>query len=129
MRYLHRDVMLVPHPQGLLLAAKKQLESLVAGVYRPSLPRAMRVAGPSVYANFMSQVTNLRQGDFISEYDEYLASRIAFVITGGGLAAGEMVPEQWYLDLENQVFAELLNQEKTQSRIEYMLKKGKPLRN
>ena len=129
MRYLTRETLEVPHPADLLLVAKSQLRLLVDQVYQPRLPRDMRVAGPAMYANFMAQVTNLQQGAMISEYDAYLASRIAHVITGGGLPAGERVPEAWFLQLENQVFAELLAQSKTQDRIEYMLKNGKPLRN
>ena len=35
----------------------------------------------------------------------------------------------WLLDLERQCFMELLATEKTQARIEHMLKTGKPLRN
>jgi 3-hydroxyacyl-CoA dehydrogenase len=39
------------------------------------------------------------------------------------------VDEQWLLDLERRNFMELLATEKTQARIEHMLKSGKPLRN
>jgi len=40
-----------------------------------------------------------------------------------------LVDEQWLLDLERKHFMELLATEKTQARIEQMLKTGKPLRN
>ena len=40
-----------------------------------------------------------------------------------------MVDEQWFLDLEREAFIELLATEKTQARVDYMLKTGKPLRN
>ena len=48
---------------------------------------------------------------------------------GGDVETGSLVDEQWFLDLERQHFMELLATEKTQARIEYMLKNGKPLRN
>ena len=40
-----------------------------------------------------------------------------------------MVDEQWLLDLERKNFMELLAAQKTQDRVEYMLKNGKLLRN
>jgi 3-hydroxyacyl-CoA dehydrogenase len=39
------------------------------------------------------------------------------------------VDEQWLLDLERRHFVELAKTAKTQDRIEFMLKNGKPLRN
>jgi 3-hydroxyacyl-CoA dehydrogenase len=42
---------------------------------------------------------------------------------------GSMVDEQWLLDLERRNFLELLAMDKTQERIEYMLRNSKPLRN
>jgi 3-hydroxyacyl-CoA dehydrogenase len=42
---------------------------------------------------------------------------------------GSVVNEKWLLDLERKNFVELAKMEKTQARIENMLKTGKPLRN
>ena len=47
----------------------------------------------------------------------------------GDVDAGSVVDEKWMLDLERHHFMALLATEKTQERIEYMLKNGKPLRN
>jgi 3-hydroxyacyl-CoA dehydrogenase len=48
---------------------------------------------------------------------------------GGDIESGSCVDEQWFLDLERDAFIELLATEKTQARVEHMLKTGKPLRN
>jgi 3-hydroxyacyl-CoA dehydrogenase len=40
-----------------------------------------------------------------------------------------VVDEKWLLDLERKHFVELGGTAKTQERIEFMLKTGKPLRN
>jgi len=69
------------------------------------------------------------KGKFISEYDAFLARRIAFVISGGDVRDNAEVSDDVILTLERQAFIELLKQEKTQARIEHMLKTGKPLRN
>ena len=69
------------------------------------------------------------EGRFISEYDAFLANRLAFVMTGGELTAPQEVSEEYLLELERQVFLELVQQPKTQARIEHMLKTKQPLRN
>ena len=68
-------------------------------------------------------------GGFISEYDAYLARRIAYVVSGGEVAANSRIDEEVILRLERQTFIDLWKQEKTQARVEHMLKTGKPLRN
>jgi 3-hydroxyacyl-CoA dehydrogenase len=68
-------------------------------------------------------------GGFITEYEEKLGRTIAGVITGGDVAAGTPVAEQWFLDLEREAFLRLCGERKTLERIQHMLKKGKPLRN
>jgi 3-hydroxyacyl-CoA dehydrogenase len=50
-------------------------------------------------------------------------------LSGGRLAGPQTVSEQYLLDLEREAFLSLCGQPKTQERIQYMLKNGKPLRN
>jgi 3-hydroxyacyl-CoA dehydrogenase len=68
-------------------------------------------------------------GSYISEHDKLIATKVATVMCGGDIEGGSLVDEQWFLDLERQHFMELIATEKTQARIEHMLKNGKPLRN
>lgn len=70
-----------------------------------------------------------QMGGFASEYDRYLASQLAFVMTGGEISAPTLVPETYLLQLEREKFVPLLNQPKTQERIAHVLKTKKPLRN
>ena len=71
----------------------------------------------------------MRGGGYISEYDQHLANRLAYVICGGNVPAGTELTEQDFLDLEREVFVELCHEEKTQERIQHMLQTGKALRN
>jgi 3-hydroxyacyl-CoA dehydrogenase len=71
----------------------------------------------------------MRIAGHISEYDERVGRKIAFVLTGGDVPAGTRLSEQDLLDLEREAFLSLCGEEKTQARIQYMLMKGKPLRN
>ena len=74
-------------------------------------------------------LVNMKEGGFISDHDYEIGSRIATVICGGEVEPGSVVDEKWLLDLERHHFLELAKTEKTQARIEHMLKTGKPLRN
>jgi 3-hydroxyacyl-CoA dehydrogenase len=51
------------------------------------------------------------------------------VLAGGRLAGEHLVSEQYLLDLEREAFLSLCGNAKTQERIAYTLKTGKPLRN
>jgi 3-hydroxyacyl-CoA dehydrogenase len=66
---------------------------------------------------------------YVSEYDVFLAKRIAYVISGGETRANSTVGEETILELEKEAFLDFLKEEKTLARIEHMLKTGKPLRN
>jgi 3-hydroxyacyl-CoA dehydrogenase len=108
----------------------KQKALALAVNYRPSVPATdLKAPGRSVAASLSAQLWNMRMGGFITEYEEKLGRTIAGVITGGDLAAGTPVTEQWFLDLEREAFLRLCGEKKTVERIQHMLKRGKPLRN
>jgi 3-hydroxyacyl-CoA dehydrogenase len=109
--------------------AKLKAISLAAN-YRPGQPlTGLKAPGRGVAASIKSQLWNMQQGGFISEYDQYLAGMVADVITGGDVPAGTLITEEYLLDLEREAFVRLCGQKKTLERIQHMLKKGKPLRN
>jgi 3-hydroxyacyl-CoA dehydrogenase len=74
-------------------------------------------------------MVNMLEGGHISQHDYLIGSKVATVMSGGDVEGGSLVDEQWFLDLERSHFMELIATEKTQARIEHMLKTGKPLRN
>ncbi len=109
--------------------AKQKVIALAAN-YRPDRPlTGLKAPGRSIAASIKSQLWNMRMGGFISEYDEFLGSTIADVITGGDVPAGTLISEEYLLDLEREAFVRLCGQKKTLERIQHMLKKGKALRN
>jgi 3-hydroxyacyl-CoA dehydrogenase len=75
------------------------------------------------------QIADMASAGFVTEYDAFLARRIAAVIGGGDVRDNAVVDEDVILTLEREAFIDFLKQEKTQARIEHMLKTGKPLRN
>ncbi len=65
----------------------------------------------------------------VTDYDVQVAASLATVLTGGDCDITEPLSEQDVLDLERQVFTEIVKQAGTLARLEHMLKTGKALRN
>ena len=130
MGYLRRSDRIVLNRFELLHVAKEEAKAMNATAWRPPLhQRQIAVAGRTGIATLKAAMLNMREGGFISEHDYNIGCRVAETLCGGDVEAGSMVDEQWLLDLERKNFMELLATEKTQARIEHMLKNGKPLRN
>ena len=118
------------HRDRLLLDAKARAQALAAAGYAAPLPRAdLSAAGESVLATLELGVYLMRQGEYISDHDVKVAAQAARVLCGGKVSAGTPMSEQDYLDLEREAFLSLCGEKKTQERIAFTLKTGKPLRN
>lgn len=115
--------------EKLIYDSKMKVISLSQN-YRPKKPLTnMKAPGRSVAASIKSQLWNMRMGNFVTEYEEYLGSVIADVITGGDVNAGTLITEEYLLKLERDAFVQLCTKKKTIERIQHMLTKNKPLRN
>ncbi|MDP1941158.1 MAG: 3-hydroxyacyl-CoA dehydrogenase family protein, partial [Gallionella sp.] len=130
MGYLRSSDRIVMNRFELLHVAKEEAKALNATAYRPPLrQRQIAVAGRTGIATLKAAMINMKEGGFISEHDYDIGCRVAETICGGDVEAGSLVDEQWLLDLERKHFMELLATDKTQARIEHMLKHSKALRN
>ena len=117
------------NPHRLIGDAKELALSLVAA-YTPGRPRSdIKVGGESAFAMMKLGAWTARQGGYISDYDVVVAEKLAHVLSGGRLTGEQTVSEQYLLDLEREAFLSLCGNAKTQERMQYMLKTGKPLRN
>ena len=114
----------------LINDAKKVVLSMVKAGYRESRPKNdIPVAGESAAAAFKVYVQSLKNAGYATEYDTVVTSKLAYVLTGGEVRSGTLVSEQYLLDLEREVFLNLLGDERTLARIQHMLMYNKPLRN
>jgi 3-hydroxyacyl-CoA dehydrogenase len=130
MGYLKPSDVVIFHPAELLYVAKQQARAMAESGHRPPLaPTRIPVAGDTGIATLKMMLVNMKEGGFISGHDYEIGSRIAAILCGGEVEPGSVVDEKWLLDLERHHFVELAKTEKTQARIEHMLKTGKPLRN
>ena len=116
--------------ERVLSDAKARALDLVRAGYRPPAPRTdIPAPGENILATLKLGVHIMRQGDYITEYEVKLATKIAEVLCGGNITPGTPVSEQYILDLEREGFKSLCGEKKTQERIQYTLKTGKTLRN
>jgi 3-hydroxyacyl-CoA dehydrogenase len=113
----------------LIGEAKKDVLKMVDEGYTPPPKRKIKVLGQAAQGMVNAEISNMLNGKFISEYDAFLAKKIAYVISGGDVRDNAQIEEDVILTLERQAFVELIKQEKTLARIEHMLTTGKPLRN
>jgi 3-hydroxyacyl-CoA dehydrogenase len=114
----------------LVMDAKQRARSLVDAGYAPPVPRAdIPAPGESVLATLKLAVWTMREGKYISDHDVKVANWAAYVLAGGKVSPGTPVSEQYLLDLEREAFLSLCGEKKTQERIAFTLKTGKPLRN
>jgi 3-hydroxyacyl-CoA dehydrogenase len=113
-----------------LIGDAKEFVLELAKCYRPGQPRTdITVAGEPAYARMRLAAWQLRESGMISDHDFTIGKKLAFILSGGRVTARSAVSEQNLLDLEREAFLSLLGTRKTQERIQYMLKNGKPLRN
>ncbi|MDT8421702.1 MAG: 3-hydroxyacyl-CoA dehydrogenase/enoyl-CoA hydratase family protein [Desulfuromonadales bacterium] len=113
-----------------LIADAKQKVLALAVNYRPGRPlESLPAPGRSIAASIRTQLWNMHQGGFVTEYEKELGGIIADVMTGGDVPPGTEISEQYLLELERQAFLRLCGNRKTGERIQHMLKTGKPLRN
>ncbi len=113
-----------------IIRAKRRILELVENGYQAPLPATqIKVAGDPGIQTFNMMLYNMVQARQISPYDAVVGEKVATVLCGGEIDGGQMVSEEYLLDLERRVFIELCKESKTQERIEHMLKTGKPLRN
>jgi 3-hydroxyacyl-CoA dehydrogenase len=114
----------------LLLDAKAQASLLADQGYLASIPRTqIPVAGLAALPMLETGIFLMGEAGFASEHDQKVARKAAYVLCGGRVTPGSLVSEQYLLDLEREAFLSLCGERKTQERIAFTLKTGKPLRN
>jgi 3-hydroxyacyl-CoA dehydrogenase len=110
--------------------AKERALELVRSGYEPPQPRMdIPAPGENLLAALKMGIHLMRQGEYITEYEVKIGTKVAEVLCGGNVTPGTPVSEQYILDLEREGFKSLCGEKKTQERIQYTLKTGKTLRN
>jgi 3-hydroxyacyl-CoA dehydrogenase len=113
-----------------LLDAKAHVAALAQAGYIAPQPRT-QIPAPGIAALAALETGAFLMGEagYASEHDQKVAKWVAYILAGGRVTAGTLVTEQYLLDLEREAFLSLCGERKTQERIAFTLKTGKPLRN
>ena len=131
LRYLSPQDSISMNRDRQIADAKQLALDLVRLGYRPGRPRTdIRALGQPAFTKMKLGLHLMRRAEYISDYDVVVATQLAKVLSGGGeFTSPQLVSEQYLLDLEREAFLSLCGQKKTVERIQFTLKKGKPLRN
>ena len=128
--FLHESDNITMSRERVLADAKARALELVRAGYEPPQPRTdIPAPGENVLAALRLGVHIMRQGEYISDHEVKIATKVAEVLCGGNVTSGTPVSEQYILDLEREAFKSLCGERKTQERIQFTLKTGKTLRN
>jgi 3-hydroxyacyl-CoA dehydrogenase len=116
--------------ERLLLDAKAVALGIAEAGYAAPVPRTQIPApGLNALATLETGIYLMGEAGYASEHDQKVARWAAYILCGGRITTGTPVTEQYLLDLEREAFLSLCGERKTQERIAYTLKTGKPLRN
>ncbi len=129
MAILNPQDRIVMNHSHLLAEAKKEVLHMVAAGYKPPAPEPIYAAGRDALAALRIGAWMFKEGQYITQYDHHVASKLAYVMCGGELSRPQWVSEQYILDLEREAILSLFGEEKTQARMWSILQTGKPLRN
>ncbi len=124
-----RDIVVLNKDRQIATAKRYALQMVQDGYVKPIKRNDIKVLGQEVLGTFMVGADSMRAGNYISEHDQKIADKLAYVIAGGDLSGPAKVSEDYLIELEREAFLSLLGERKTLERIEHMLKTGKPLRN
>ncbi len=128
--FLSEGDLITMNRDRLLSDAKERALDLARAGYQAPVPRTdIPAPGENVLATLRLGIHLMRQAEYISDHDVKVGTKVAEVICGGNVSPGTPVSEQYLLDLEREAFKSLCGEKKTQERIQFTLKTGKPLRN
>jgi 3-hydroxyacyl-CoA dehydrogenase len=128
--FLHDSDNITMNRERVLTDGKTRALELVRAGYEPPQQRNdIPAPGENILAALKMGVHIMRQGEYITDHEVKIATKVAEVLCGGNVTSGTPVSEQYVLDLEREAFKSLCGEKKTQERIQYTLKTGKTLRN
>ena len=124
-----KDVVVVNKDRQIAMAKAHAKLMAEAGYTQPVKRKDIKVLGKQALGMFLVGTDAMEASNYISEHDQKIANKLAYVMAGGDLSEPTLVSEQYLLDIEREAFLSLCTERKTLERIQHMLKTGKPLRN
>ena len=113
----------------LLAEAKKEVVHMANTGYAPPPPEKIYASGRDMLGALQLGAHMFTEGKFITEFENVIANKLSYILSGGGLSKPQWVSEEYILDLEREAFLSLCGEAKTQELMWALLNTGKPLRN
>ena len=127
--YLQKEDKIVVNRDHILTEAKQEVLKMAEGYQIPE-NETFKLPGKSGRLVLEGTLKGFVKSRKISEHDALIGRKLGYVLTGGDKGGPfTSVDEQYLLDIEREVFVSLAGEQKSIDRIEYMLRRGKPLRN
>ena len=127
--YLQKDDHIVVNRDHILSEAKNEVIAMAEDYTVPEV-ESFKLPGKSGRLVLEGTLKGFVKSGKISEHDALIGRKLGNVLTGGENGGPfYAVDEQYLLDIEREAFISLCGEQKSIDRIEYMLKRGKPLRN
>ncbi len=124
-----KDIVVVNTARQLATAKAVARQMADIGYTKPPTRNDIKVLGKQALGMFYVGTDSMEASKYISEHDQKIADKLAYVMAGGDLSEPTLVSEQYLLDLEREAFLSLTGERKTLERLQHMIQKGKPLRN
>ncbi|WP_046744328.1 3-hydroxyacyl-CoA dehydrogenase/enoyl-CoA hydratase family protein [Kordia zhangzhouensis] len=124
-----KDIVVVNKDRQIATAKAHAKLMAESGYTQPIRRKDVKVLGKQALGMFLVGTDSMEASNYISEHDQKIANKLAYVMAGGDLSEPTLVSEDYLLDLEREAFLSLCTERKTLERIQHMLKTGKPLRN
>ncbi len=124
-----KDIVVVNRARQIATAKMVARQMADIGYTKPVPRKDIKVLGKQALGLFMVGTDSMEASRYISEHDQKIANKLAWVMAGGDLSEPTLVSEQYLLDLEREAFLSLSGERKTLERLQHMIQKGKPLRN
>jgi 3-hydroxyacyl-CoA dehydrogenase len=115
--------------KAFLLHEAKQEVLRMAAAFQPVQERTLRLPGKGGSEALKLAVKDFQLQGKATAYDGVVLGELADVLCGGDVSPVQEITETRILELEAEAFTRLCGHEKTQARMEFILQKGKPLRN
>lgn len=127
--YLRESDEIIINRTHILHRAKKAVLEMSSEYKIPEV-QTFKLPGTSGRLVLDGSIKGFLKSKKISDHDAHIAKKLGYVLTGGEKGGPfSPVDEQYLLDIEREAFVSLCGEPKSIARIEYMLTKGKPLRN
>jgi len=127
-KFLGKDDFMVMSRDRLIAEADKKI-ALVKESYTAPKKTIFNLPGSSVMPAMIEILETLFNSNKIKDHGLIVGKKLAFMLSGGNTDIRNNLSEQNMLDLEREVFLELIQMPLTQNRIKYTLDTGKPLFN